>query len=142
VEVGRDKLGRVHLAIHREGQRETIGLDAPLFERQWQDQVAVSAANTARGVLREQPTVETVLQLTRATMTSLSRLIAGLLALAPRGASVACKAGCAHCCHVVVAVTPPEALAIFDQVQRALSGPALAEQTKRNAEQVKRVPGQ
>jgi hypothetical protein len=73
-------------------------------------------------------------------MDSTSRLVAGLLAHAPQD-GVACKAGCAHCCHVVVAVTAPEALTIFDHVQRSWSAPAFARLATRIAEFCERTRG-
>jgi Fe-S-cluster containining protein len=117
----------VHLALHRDpasGARR-VTLNAPLFEEPWQDDVAVGAANTALGVLGGEPSLDGVLALMRSVMDSTARLVAGLLARAPDGA-VACKAGCDHCCHVVVGVTAPEALTIFDHLQRSRSPAELA----------------
>jgi Fe-S-cluster containining protein len=125
----------VHLAIHHdpESGKQLLKLKSPLFDEGWQNEVAASAANTALSVLSSGPTRERVLALTRSAMASTSRLIEGLLARAPRGA-VACKAGCAHCCHVVVAVTAPEALTILDYLKRTLAPAALAQLTQRIAE--------
>ena len=36
------------------------------------------------------------------------------------GTSVACEAGCSHCCHAQVKVTPLEALVAFDWVEKSL----------------------
>ncbi len=58
-------------------------------------------------------------------MAGTSRLTEGLLSRAPAGA-VACKAGCDHCCHQVVGVTAPEALAIVQHLQATLSAAELA----------------
>jgi Fe-S-cluster containining protein len=123
----RDPKGRLHLVLHRDpaSGKELLELASPLFEEGWQNEVAASAANTALGVLSSGPlTRERVLALTRSAMDSTSRLVDGLLARAPRGA-VACRAGCAHCCHVVVAVTAPEALTILDYLKRTRAPAAL-----------------
>jgi len=132
----------VHLAVHRDpvSGRERLALKAPLFEERWQDDIAVSAASTALGVLGHTPTLERVLDLTRSAMDSTSRLVAGLLAHAPEGA-VACKAGCDHCCHVVVGVTAPEALTIFDHLKRSRSTRELARLTARVVAGRKRTRG-
>ena len=111
-----------------------------MFEAQWQDEVVESAANTALGILGRDPTLERVFDLTHRAMASTSRLVAGLLAHAPEGA-VACKAGCDHCCHVVVGVTAPEALTIFDHLQRSRSAPELARLAARVATVHERTRG-
>ena len=59
-------------------------------------------------------------------MAGVSRLAEGFLAKAPPG-SVACRAGCDHCCYQVVGVTPPEALAIVDHLKKTLTSAALSE---------------
>jgi Fe-S-cluster containining protein len=124
----------VHLAVRLDpaSGEERLGLDAPLFEERWQDEVAVSAAVTARGALGRAPTLEHVVDLARRAMDATSRLIAGLLARAPDGA-VACGAGCDHCCHVVVGVTAPEALTIVDHLKRSRPAPALERLAERVA---------
>jgi Fe-S-cluster containining protein len=131
----RDPGGRVHLTVHRDptSGEGLLRLKSALFDQSWQNEVAESAANTALGVLSPGLTRERVLALTRSAMASTSRLVDGLLARAPRGA-VACKAGCDHCCHVVVAVTAPEALTILDYLKRTLGAPALTQLTARVAE--------
>ncbi len=116
----RDDAGRVHLALHRDSEsgRETVTLKAPLYADAWQNEAVTGAANTVLAVLERAPTLERMLELARRVMASTSRLVTALLARAPEG-SVACRAGCAHCCHQVVAVSPPEALAIFDHLRRS-----------------------
>jgi Fe-S-cluster containining protein len=97
-----------------------------VFEEAWQNEVAESAANTAWGLLGDTLSLSRVIDLTQRAMNSTSRLIAGLLAQAPRG-GVACHAGCDHCCHVNVGVTVPEALTILEYLQRTLSAPGLTQ---------------
>jgi Fe-S-cluster containining protein len=122
----RDESGRLHLAIQRDEAtgRERLELEAPLFDQSWQDELVASAANTALALLAGDPTRQRVIELTRSAMASTSRLVDALLARAPRGA-VACKAGCGHCCHVLVSVTAPEALTILDHLKSSLSAAAL-----------------
>lgn len=115
----RDEAGRLHLVVQRdpESGNERVSLKAPLFEEAWQNELTVSAANTVLGVLRREPTLDRVLELTQSAMASTERLIAALLARAPAGA-VACKAGCDHCCYQVVGVTAAEALTIHAHLRR------------------------
>jgi hypothetical protein len=118
----RDPRGRVHLAVHRDAAsgEESVGLTAPLFQEDWQNEIAAAAASTAHGTLARETTLEVVVALARNAMAATSRLIESLLARAPAGA-VACGAGCAHCCYQSVGVTPPEALAIFDHLSQTLA---------------------
>jgi hypothetical protein len=117
-----------------------LRLRSPLFEKTWQDELAASAASTALGVLGARPTLDGVVALTRTTMAATSRLVAGFLAHAPDGA-VACRAGCDHCCHVVVGVTAPEALTIFAHVERSRSPADLARLAARVAGAHERTRG-
>jgi hypothetical protein len=54
----RDVRGRVHLALIRDpvSGQEGVALVAPVFGEQWQNDVAIGAANTTHGVLRGAPT--------------------------------------------------------------------------------------
>jgi Fe-S-cluster containining protein len=125
-EVRRDAAGRVHLVLERDpAGNEFFALSAPLFEESWQNDVTAGTANTAFGVLSDQPNLERTVELARSVMAATSRMAEGLLARAPRGA-VACKAGCDHCCYQAVGVTPPEALAIVEHVKRTRSADELA----------------
>lgn len=123
----RDDTGRVHLSLHRDpaSGREGVSLKKPLYAEAWQNDVATGSANTVLGVLQHEPTLERVVALARGAMASTSRLVEGLLARAGEGGAVACKAGCAHCCYQVVAVTAAEAFAIFEHLQRSRSAPEL-----------------
>jgi Fe-S-cluster containining protein len=118
----RDVQGRVHLMIQRDARSgsESIALRAPLFKEAWQDELSVGAANTARALLRAVPSVESTVELARNAMAATSRLSEALLSRAPAGA-VACRAGCDHCCHQPVGLTPPEALAIFAHLRQTLA---------------------
>ncbi|HEY3498721.1 MAG TPA: YkgJ family cysteine cluster protein [Polyangiaceae bacterium] len=118
----RDAQGRVHLALHRDPATgsERVVLKSAIFQESWQNEIAAGGANTVRGYLGDEPSLERVLELARSVMAATSRLSDGLLARAPAG-SVACKAGCDHCCYQSVGVTPPEALAIFDHLKRTRS---------------------
>lgn len=133
---------KVHLVVYRDpdsGAQE-LRLRAPLFQEAWQNELVAAAANTARGMLQDRPSLERVVALARNAMAAASRVADGLLAQAPAG-SVACQAGCDHCCHQSVGVTLPEALAVFDHLQRTRSGAELAELAQRVAQLDERTRG-
>ncbi len=126
----RDARGQVHLELHRDplsGNAQVV-LRQAIFEHAWQNQLAVATATTAHTLLQPEPTLEQVAELARNVMGATSRLAEGLLTRAPAG-SVACKAGCDHCCYQPVGVTAPEALAIFDHLKQTRSVEALAQLT-------------
>jgi Fe-S-cluster containining protein len=117
--VRRDAQGRAHLVIHHDEQGVPLRLvlSRPLFNQAWQNQVALSAADTAHGLLAAGHTPEQAVELGRSAMDGTSKIIDGLL----RGAAdrrLACRAGCAHCCHQQVGVSVPEVLAIYDHLRR------------------------
>jgi Fe-S-cluster containining protein len=126
-DTARDTEGRVHLVLHRDPATgaEHLALGAPLFKEAWQNEVALAAAVTARGVLRGAPSVSRAVELGKSAMAATSRLAEGFLARAPEG-SVSCKPGCDHCCYQSVGVTPPEALTIFDHLKKTRSSAELA----------------
>jgi Fe-S-cluster containining protein len=131
----RDSEGRVHLRLHHDptSGAHYLTLEAPVFKEEWQNEIALATANTAHGILRDAPSLTRALELAKSAMAATSRLAEGLLARAPEG-SVACKAGCDHCCYQSVGVTAPEALAILDHLKRTLSELELAKVTAHVAE--------
>jgi Fe-S-cluster containining protein len=137
---GRD--GRVHLALVRDPTtgHEFVTLGKRVFEEAWQNDLVTGAANTARGTLRDEPTLEAVVALAQNAMAATSRLAEGLLARAPEG-GVACRAGCDHCCYQSVGATPPETLAIADHLRRTLSKAELAAVAAHVAEVHRRTQG-
>jgi Fe-S-cluster containining protein len=112
--------------VHRDpaSGEECLALAAPVFEEDWQNEIAVAAASTVHGIFAGAPSLEGAVMIARDCMTAAERLIGALLARAPAG-TVACKAGCDHCCYQSVGVTTPEVLAIFDHLSRTLSDDAL-----------------
>jgi len=118
----------VHLELCRDPDSGAayVALKRAVFGHDWQNQVVAGAANTAHGVLGGETTLAGAVALAHNAMGATSRLAEGLLSQAPEG-SVACRAGCDHCCYQVVGVTPPEALAIFDHLTRTRSEAELAE---------------
>jgi len=133
--------GRVHLALQRDPSGQPyLSLRAPVFDAAWQNEIATGAANTVLGILGEKPSLAGAVELGRRVMAATSRLAEGLLARAEAG-SVACAAGCDHCCHQAVGVTPPEAFAIVDHLKRSLSAFALESFAARIAERVERTHG-
>lgn len=118
----RDASGRVHLLLAKDATGQArLELTTPLFDQPWQDRVALSTASTAYAALSDPPTGAEVVALTRHAMAATSRLADGFLARAVNG-SVACAAGCDHCCYQSVGVTTAEALTIVDHL-RATRGP-------------------
>src|SRR6478609_5002147 len=138
----RDTRGRVHLVLQRDPRSgaELVTLKQALFREAWQDELSVGTANTARAVLGEAPNLERTVELGRSAMAATSRLADALLARAPAG-SVACRAGCDHCCHQPVGLTPPEALAIAAHLRQTLSREELAGVAARLAQRTQETRG-
>jgi Fe-S-cluster containining protein len=125
--------GKLHLVLHPvAGADPYVTLAAPLFEEQWQNDVATSAANTALTALRAGVEKGAVVELAREAMRATSKLADGFLERGANG-QVACKAGCDHCCHQSVGVTPAEGLAIVEHLLRTRSAEALAQVKERVA---------
>lgn len=138
----KDAAGRVHLAVHRDpasGQQHVV-LQAPAFKNDWQNEIVAGAANTAHALFREGPSLQRAVALGRNATAAMSRLSEALLANAAPG-SVACRAGCDHCCYQVVGVTPPEALAIADHLKQTLSAEELERVRVRIGERFERARG-
>lgn len=104
---------RVHLRVvndHGSGEQH-LELVAPVFKEDWQNRITFATANTAFASLRQERSAAAIGALGSNVMQGTSTLVEGLLSRAPAGA-LACRPGCAHCCHQSVGVTVPEALAI------------------------------
>jgi len=123
---------KVHLVVHRDphGGGRRLTLSRPLFEERWQNDVAVGAAETADALLAAARTVELAVEVGREAMAGTSKIADGVLALSP-DRPPACRAGCAHCCHQPVGVTPPEALAIHAHLAATRAPDALAAVARR-----------
>jgi Fe-S-cluster containining protein len=133
--------GRLHLALQRDPSGQPyLSLRVPVFDEAWQNEIAAGAANTVLGILRENPSLAGAVELGRRVMAATSRLAGGLLAHAEAG-SVACAAGCDHCCHQSVGVTAPEAFAIVEHLKRSWSAAALESFAARIAQRVERTRG-
>jgi hypothetical protein len=105
---------------------------APLYEEQWLNETVSASASAVLAVLGDQPTRERAAEVARRLMALTSQLVTHVLSLAPEGA-VACRSGCDHCCHQVVGVSAPEALAIYDHV-RATRSPTELERLRAHVE--------
>jgi len=127
--VDRDAAGRAHLVVHRDGRgrADRLALSRPLFNDQWQNDVAIAAASTADAFLTAGRTPEKAIALGRNAMAGTSKIVDGALAISP-DRPLACRAGCAHCCHQAVGVSPPEVFAIYDHL-RATRTPGKLEVT-------------
>ncbi len=139
--LSRDAKGRVHLDLVRDPRTgaEFVRLLSPVFEEPWQNELVAAVANTVRTFCEPQPDSRRALSLARHLMDATSTLADGLLARAR--ASVACRAGCDHCCHQVVGVTAPEAFAIVDHVRRTWSLAEVSALATRVAEAYQRSRG-
>jgi hypothetical protein len=122
--VRRDADGRAHLLVVDDGAGgpARLALSRPLFDERWQNDVAVAAAGTVEGMLAGGRTFDSVVALGRNAMAATSKIADGVLAQSPERPP-ACRAGCAHCCHQAVGVTPPEVFAIHAHL-RASRAPA------------------
>jgi len=118
--------------IQRDGDGRPVGLalSQALFNEAWQNDVAIAAAATAHGMLGEGHTLERAVALGRNAMAGTSKIADGVLAQSPERPP-ACRAGCAHCCHQSVGVTPPEVFAIYDHLRAACTPGELAETVQR-----------
>jgi len=112
--VHRDAHGRTHLVIVRDslGRINGMTLSRPLFNDNWQNEVAIAAASTAHELLNDDPTQETAAALGRNAMAATSKIAEGALALSP-DRPPACHSGCSHCCYQAVGVSVPEVFAIY-----------------------------
>jgi Fe-S-cluster containining protein len=115
-------------------------LSGPIFQDDWQNELTIAAANAAFGAMCGQPSVARAVELAVYAMTVVSELSDGFLQRLPEGI-VACKAGCDHCCHQVVHLTPPEALAIVDYLRRILSPAELSSLAARVSDARERTQG-
>jgi Fe-S-cluster containining protein len=124
----RDARGRLHLrlVVDDASGQEYFELTKPVFEDDWQNRMALATANTSFALLREQKNATSAAELGKKAMAATSTLVNNLLSQAPAG-SVACRAGCAHCCHQRVGVTVPEALAILGHLIETRTPEALAD---------------
>jgi len=88
-----------------------VALASPVFEDDWQNELALGAAGRAHAALAASHSRESAAALGRQVMDAASTLIDGLLG-STGARPVACGSGCAHCCHQAVGVSVPEALAL------------------------------
>jgi hypothetical protein len=124
--VHRDPRGRAHLVLHRDSRGATVrlALSRPLFDEQWQNDLATAAATTAHGVLSERRTLASVVGLARSAMAAASKITEAALARSPDHV-LACRAGCSHCCYQAVGVSAPEVFAIYDHLLQTRSAEEL-----------------
>lgn len=120
----RDADGRTHLTVQKiNGNLVATGLTKPLFEEPWQDTMVLSTANAAIRHIGTTPAIAGVGNVAREAMDALSKLADGLAAQAAK--SIACAAGCAHCCYQSVGATGMEVLAIVEHLQSRLDAAQL-----------------
>lgn len=95
----------------------------------------------AAGALREATTPEDVYAIVDAATDAAERSTARALTLAPPPEPIACRAGCAWCCTMRVAVSPPELLRIAAHLRATRSEDELAALRQRLAETEARTHG-
>ena len=124
--VRRDTQGRAHLVIQRDADGREVGLalSEPIFKHAWQNDVAIATAATAHAMLGAGHTLEQAAALGRSAMAGTSTFVEKALAQSP-DRPPACGAGCAHCCHQAVGVTPPEVFAIYEHLRATRSAAEL-----------------
>ena len=117
---------RVHLRLVTDPSsgEPCFELSTPVFADDWQNRLTLATANTAFAIFRHDPSFSASIQLGKKAMEATSTLTSSLLGRAPQGA-LACRQGCAHCCHQRVGATAPEALAIFATLQATRSSAEL-----------------
>jgi hypothetical protein len=122
----RDDRNRVHLELYRDPAtgRERVRMTTPLYDEQWLNETVSASANAVLAVLGDEPTRARAAEVARRLMALTSELVTHVLSRAPEGA-VACRSGCDHCCHQIVRVSAPEALAIFEHLQTTRSSEEL-----------------
>jgi Fe-S-cluster containining protein len=91
------------------------------------DITAGREAAAAAEVLSKGRTVANVFELAAKALDLAQRAIEQVLARTPPESRPACRAGCAFCCAIPVAVSPPEALYIAAYMQKTLSPEAQVE---------------
>jgi len=66
----KDAAGRLHLTLLRDpaSGQEQVTLTTPVFEEDWQNEIATAAANTAHATLRGAPSLRGVVDLARNAM--------------------------------------------------------------------------
>lgn len=140
--VRRDEQGRAHLRLIRDpatGLPE-LALTAAVFKEKWQDEIATLAANAAFRTLRDEPSIPRALELTRQAMHLASEMSEQFLAKLPAG-TLACRSGCAHCCHQPVGITAIEAITIVEHLRQTLSEADLARVRARVADAHEKARG-
>lgn len=138
----RDDAGRVHLLVQTAHGRPDIatGFSAPPFDEVWQNTMALSAANAVLRHCGSAPDVAEVVAVASEAMDALSKLALGLISQA--SPTVACSAGCDHCCHQSVGVTALEAITIVHHLRTTLDPAtvtAVADHIRVTREQVRNL---
>jgi Fe-S-cluster containining protein len=117
--------GRVHLLLqHQNNAPIAVALSGRLFQESWQEALTLSTANTALRHCGVRPHLLGITAATQEAMAALSKLSEGLIAQADP--TVACHAGCDHCCHQSVGVTALEAVTIVEHLRSNLDETALS----------------
>jgi len=120
--VRRDEQGRTHLQLVRDPEtgRPQLGLTSAVFKEKWQDEIATVAANAALRAMLDEPSIPRAIELTRGSMHLASEMSEQFLSKLPAG-TIACRSGCAHCCHQPVGITAIEAITIVERLRQTLS---------------------
>ena len=116
---------RRHLRVIQDEQgRNSLVLNAQLFQQFWANRVTADAANLAFLRLSSGVDLPRVLALTEELLAEDSKL--GERFISQSEERIECTAGCNHCCHEPVGVTPPEALLVYAHLEQSRSTEDLA----------------
>jgi Fe-S-cluster containining protein len=119
----KDAQGRVHLLLQKDASGAVqISLKAPLFREPWQNSLTLHTVVRALQQIEPGFDTDALAQLAHSATQQHEHLLKQLFEQNPN-AKVACRAGCDHCCHQSVGVTPVEALSIV-QFLRVHCSPA------------------
>jgi len=126
-----DKDQRVHLILTHAGPhgKKQLQLTHSIFEREWQNRLALATARTAFSALEHECTTGSIMRLGQHAGASLGTLIAHQLSQAQP--AIACTSGCDHCCHQRVGATPVEAIAIAGYLAATCTAADLADLRER-----------
>jgi hypothetical protein len=108
----------------------------------YETQIRESAGRLVAVSLADHPTLAQAFAVVAQAADTAEHVTARVMALAPPPDRIACRAGCAFCCELRVAVTPPKALRIAASLRENCSPEELENLQQRLAETEQQTCGQ